>query len=148
MASVTFSTIDRLSKDTSISVQAIDAVLEADVDALAAAIQAIILGATLKAVKSIDTTLQAGSLVPPANEDANRGDKWLFRTQDNVNGKVFKNEIGTADSSALPGPTSDFIDLSAGLGLAVKTAWETVYRSPYGNAGTLLSIQQITRTDN
>lgn len=148
MAIVTLSTIDRLTKPTSLSIGADDAVLEADVTALATALQAVIRGATLRQVISIPNVVAVGSEVPPADEEANRKNLWLFRSQDTVNGKIFTNRIGTANNTALPSPTTDFLDLTAGLGLALKTAWDDVYVSPYGNAGVLLTVQQGNGSGN
>lgn len=148
MATLTFSTIDRLNKDTSMSIAAADAVGNTAVQDIADALQAIILGAPIRAVKSVPTIVDAGSAIPPADENANRKNMWQFRFQDSVNGRIFTHTLGTADNTALPSPTTDFLDLSAGLGLAVKTALDAAYRSPYGNAGVLLSVQQVNGSGN
>jgi hypothetical protein len=125
-----------------------DAALNADIVDFATALQAVILGSTLKATKSVHTIAQQGSAAPPANVNANRQNKWLFRVQDNTTGQIYTHEIGTADNADLPSPTTDFLDLSAGVGLALKTEWDALYQSPDGNAGTLLSVQQINRSGN
>jgi len=147
MSTVNFSTIDRQSKPTSMAVPADDAVLDATVQALADALDAVILGAASKATVTVPNIVDAGTLVLPADENANRGNKWLFRTQVAAENKVFTNEYGTADNAQLPSPTDDFLDLTAGTGLALKTAWDALYESPAGNAGVLLSVQQVSRTD-
>lgn len=147
MAKMSFSTIDRLAKPTSTTFNADNAVTGPQVQALADALDAIILGAPLRAVSTVETIVDQGSAAPPASNLANRGDKWLLRIQDDVTGQIYTHEIGTADYSQLASPTSDFVDLTVGTGLAVKTALEAAYESPDGNAGTLLSIQQVTRTD-
>lgn len=147
MAKVTFSTIDRQSKPTSLTVGADDAVLDATVQALADALDAIITGADLRAVVQVPNIVDIGSATPPADKSSDRGNKWLFRTQEATTGKIFKNELGTRDATALPTATDDYVDLTAGVGLAVKTAWETLWTSDEGRAGTLLSIQQVTRSD-
>ncbi len=144
---LSFSTIDRLSLPTSTRLAAIAAVSDPQIQALADAWDAVILGSAIKAVKSEDTTVDVGSQTPPADELANRGQKWLARAQDSTTSKVFTHELGTADYSQLPTPTSDFLDLTAGVGLALKTAWDAAYESPEGNTGILLSVQQVTRTD-
>ena len=147
-AQVSFQTYDRLNKPTSLSIAAIDAVTTANVQALADAIDAVIRGVAVKATTAVIEIVDAGSAGPAADSEANRGSKWLFRTQDGVTGKIYTNEIGTADGTVLPSTDSDFIDLTAGVGLALKTAWEAVYRSEDGNAGTLLSVQQVNRALN
>lgn len=151
MASVSFSTIDRQSKSTSMTVGADDAVTDVNVQALADALDAILRGAAVKAVVNIPNVVDAGSAAPPADKEAQRGNKWLFRVQVSAapeNGKVLTHEIGTADNSVLATSTDDFLDLTAGVGLTLKTAFETVYRSPNGNTGVLLSAQQINRALN
>lgn len=145
--SLNMSTIDRLSQPTSTRFGAIAAVSDPQIQAIADALDAIILGASVKAVKSEDTVVDVGSQTPPADDDANRGNKWLLRAQDSTTGKIYTHEIGTADNSQLASPTSDYIDLTAGTGLAMKTAFDAAYESPAGNTGVLLSIQQVTRTD-
>lgn len=145
--SLSMSTIDRLSLATSTRFGAIAAVSAPQIQAVADALDAIILGAAIRAVKSEDTVIDVGSQIPPAVDDANRGNKWLMRAQDSTTGRIYTHELGTADNSQLSSPTSDFVDLTAGTGLALKTAWDAAYESPAGNTGVLLSVQQVTRTD-
>lgn len=147
MANLTFSTFDRLGKRTSMNFRAADAVTNLAVQDFVDDLDAIIRGSDVRGAKTIETVVDNGSAAPPADEEANRGNKWLFRFQDNVTGQIYTHEIGTADNTQLPSATSDFIDLTATVGLAIKTTAEVIYQSPDGNAGTLLSIQQVTRTD-
>lgn len=144
---ISMSTIDRLSLPTSTRMGAIAAVTDPQIQALVDAWDAVILGAAIKGVKSEDTVIDVGSQVPPAAELANRGDKWLARAQDSTTGRIFTHELGTADYTQLPSPTSDTLDLTAGVGLALKTAFDAAYESPEGNTGVLLSVQQVTRSD-
>ncbi len=144
---LSMSTIDRLGLPTSTRMGAIAAVTDPQIQALVDAWDAVILGAAIRGVKSEDDVIDVGSQVPPADELANRGDKWLARAQDSTTGKIFTHELGTADFSQLPSPTSDFLDLTAGVGLALKTAFDAAYESPEGNTGVLLSVQQVTRSD-
>ena len=148
MARVTISTIDRQSYPTSMSVPAADGVGSIPVQALADAVDGIIRGAAVSATITVPQIIDGGSAVAPPDEEANRGNKWLFRTQVGApENKIFTNELGTADNSQLPSPTDDFLDLTAGVGLAVKVAWDAVYQSPAGNAGVLISVQQVNRGD-
>lgn len=147
MASLTLSTVDRNSKKSLMKLGIDAGATTIALQALVDATDAIILGSNLKAVKTDDTTVDAGVATPAASTSADRGNKWLFRVQDATNGKIFTHEIGTADNSQLPSAGSDYIDLTAGAGLTLKNSFEAVYESPYGNAGTLLSVQQVTRTD-
>jgi len=144
MSSVTFSTIDRLGKPTSMVIRADDAVADAPVQALTASLDTIIRGADTRAVVTLANVVDPGSKVPPADNLADRGNKWLFRTEVAAEGgKIYDNELGTADNTVLPGPAVDFIDLTAGIGATLKTDWEAVYRSPQGNPGVLLTVQQV-----
>ncbi len=144
---VSMSTIDRLSLPTSTRMGAITASTDPQIQALVDAWDAVIIGASIKGVKSEDSIIDGGSQVPPADNLANRGDKWLARAQDSTTSKIYTHELGTADYSQLPTPTSDNLDLTAGVGLALKSAFDAIYESPEGNTGVLLSVQQVTRTD-
>lgn len=148
MATVTISTYDRANKGTSLSIGADDAVTDVNVQALADAIDPIIRGVAVKAVVTIPNVVDGGTPGPSTDKDAQRGNKWLFRVYDSVGQKTYTHEIGTADNTVLPTAADDFIDLTAGVGLALKTAWDAVYLSPDGNAGSLLSVQQVNRALN
>lgn len=138
-------TVDRLSKPTSTSIGVAVGATDPQLQAVVDAVDAIILGAAASGTKTVSTVIDAGVQVAPANAEANRGNKWLMRMQDSVNGKIFTHEIGTADNSQLADPASDYLNLTAGVGLALKTAIEVAYESPYGNSGVLLSVQQVNR---
>lgn len=146
---VTFSGVDRESKSTSTTLELADATLDADIIAIASDIDAITLASGYKAVKTVSTELVAGDNTPPASGYANRGMKYLLRfqtTNGNGDSVVVTNEIGIADYTVLP-VGSDYLDLTAGAGLALKTDLDAAYVGPYGTGGTLLSVQQVTRSD-
>ena len=146
MATLSFSTRDRRSNQTQLVIPADDAVGDVAVQALADAIDAVIRGSAVQAVVITANIVDVGSSLAPNDVEANRGNKWLFRTQVAAEGgKVYTNELGTADNSQLPSATDDFLDLSAGVGLALKTAWDAVYETALGNAGVLISVQQVNR---
>lgn len=151
MAKVIISTKDRQNNSTSMSIGADDAVSNANVSALKAAIDAIILGSAARAAVTISTVVEPGSNGPSTDKDANRGNKWLFSVfvadDKQGSGDTYNYEIGTADNSLLPTADTDFIDLTAGAGLALKSAFEAVYRSGEGNTGVLTSVQQVNRGD-
>lgn len=144
---LTLSTIDRLSLPTSTQHTIIAAATDPQIQTLTDAWDAVILGASLKATKNDETVVDGGSQTPPADELANRGSKWLVRAQDSTTSKVYNHELGTADFTQLPAATSDYLDLTAGVGLALKNAFDAIYESPAGNTGVMLSCQQVTRTD-
>lgn len=143
---VSLSTIDRLSLPTSTRFGVIAAATDPQIQTLTDAMDAVILGASLKAVKSEDTTVDVGSKTPPEDEDANRGNKWLMRFQD-LDGNIYTHELGTADNAQLASATSDYIDLTAGTGLALKNAFDAIYEGKSGETGVLLTVQQVSRTD-
>lgn len=144
MPKLNISTLDRLSKRTSMSLGVDSGATNVELQAVADAVDAIILGANVSAEKVVSETIDAGSAVPPTSNLANVTSKWLCRIQD-TDGNIFTHEIGTADVSQLPSSTVDYLDLTAGVGAALKTAIEAVYESPYGNTGTLLSVQEVSR---
>ncbi len=144
-ARITLSSYDRENKATSMSILGDDLVTTGQVQALADAVDAIILGVGVRAVRSIETVVDAGEAGPSSEFYAQRGNKWLMRVQDNVTSQIYNHEFGTADQEQLPSPGSDFLDLTGGVGLSLKTAFEAAYESPDGNAGTLLSVQQVNR---
>lgn len=60
-------------------------------------------------------------------------------------GKIFSFEIGTADADLLEGNT-EFLDITAGPGLALTTAFQAMGRTPYGGTPRVLSIELVGRT--
>jgi hypothetical protein len=147
-SNLTFQTYDRLNKSTSMSMGATDAVTNAQVQAVADALTDIIRGTAIKATRAVVTLVDAGAAGPSGDTEANRGSKWLLRMQDSVTSFIYTHEIGTANGDVLPLPSSDFLDLLSGEGLALQIAMETAWRSPAGNAGALLSVQQVNRALN
>lgn len=141
------STLDRQNKPTSMSIQVLSGATDPQLQAVTDAMDVVILGSPLRAVKTTPQVIDAGDATPPTNKDANRGNKWLFRFQDALTGKIYNHELGTADNNVLSTASDDFIDLTAGDGLSLKSALDVVYESPAGNSGVLLSVQQVTRTD-
>lgn len=147
MATLRMSTFDRQSKASSMALPVADAITDTQAQAIIDAMDAVVLGSPIKGVVSVPNVVDQGDATPPTDKAANRGNKWLTRVQDDTNGKIFTYEIGTADDSQLPSPTDDYLDLTAGVGLAIVTAVEVGYESPYGYSGSVLSIQQVNRSD-
>jgi hypothetical protein len=111
---------------------------------LVTAIDAITLGNVLNQ----DTTFlaQVISSGPATNPLAQRENKYLIRYHDPITLDKFQVSVGTADLSVKT-PHSEFVDVTAGLGLAIKIAWELVVVSPdNGSQLTILdSIQFVGR---
>ena len=110
---------------------------------LLASIQAIVIGELNKERIVLSDTLSSSA---PANSPlAQRENKWLVRYTDNTTHRIFKGEIPTADLTLLVG-NSEFLDLSAGVGLAFKNAFQAVVKSIEGNAVSVISVQFVGRT--
>jgi len=73
---------------------------------------------------------------PPADVEAQREQKWLVTYHGDGSLKKFRAEIPTADVQVKPSGT-EFMDLTAGVGLALVTAFEAYVRSPDDPAETV-----------
>lgn len=113
-------------------------------DALIAALDDITLGVEAKE----ETTLirSAISAAAASSSLAQRENKYLLRYHGNTLQEKFQVSVGTADLTKLM-PNSEFIDLTASEGLALKTAFEAVVRSPGDGAETVTldSVQFVGR---
>lgn len=107
------------------------------------AIGGLTIGSLYKStLRAIDNVIDG---TPPTNKFAQRETKWLVATIDLVTGKSYRNEIGTANLALLPDGGSDTLDLSDAAPAAFVTAWEAIWRSDVGNAGTVQSIKHVGR---
>lgn len=111
---------------------------------LATAIAAITLGNVVQ--RDLVYWRQSFERVPAASTLAQRENKWLVRYHDSVTFQRYQVSIGTADLSVLPSG-SEFIDLTAGDGLAFKTAFEALAKSPADGSHTVIvdSVQFVGR---
>lgn len=89
---------------------------------------------------------QTGPNIPATDGAAQRENKWLLRYHDAVTYEKFQVSVGTADLTKHMA-NSEFVDLTAGEGLALKTAFEAVVVSPSdpANAVVLDSVQFVGR---
>lgn len=87
-----------------------------------------------------------GPQIPATDPLAQRENKWLMRYHDAVTYDKYQVSVGTADLSKHMA-NSEFVDLTAGDGLALKTAFEAVVVSPgnSANAVVLDSVQFVGR---
>lgn len=120
-----------------------DAVVSA-ASAFKTALDAVIIGNMLQdritaAENSIGTGIAGSTL-------AQRENKWLFRYHDTVTNQKFQASIGTADLTLLPSG-SEFLDLSVNPGLALKTAFQNLVKSPADSTRSVIldSIQFVGR---
>lgn len=111
---------------------------------LSVAIEAVVIGVLAKrrviASEAIISASRASSTA------AQRENKWLCRYTDNSTHEEFRGSIPTADLTLLP-DGSEFLDLTADPGLALKTAFEAIVKSPsdVSHAVTLQSVQFVGR---
>lgn len=129
-------------KVTTFSAPADAAPLDAEITALYSAVDGLVLGVEKGSYLVQRTEKDAGSDALPASGAAQRTTKWLVRYTDGAS-NLRHLEIGTADH-ALTTPPSDYVDLTAGAGLAFKTAFEALTIA--GGTPTVLSIQAVGRT--
>lgn len=102
------------------------------------ALDAIILGdATRKSLSAFDNTYNPADSTNTANQ---KELKWLCHYHAVATGKKYVVRIPTADLSLLPtvnGKISEDLVLSGGVGLAFKTAFDTLARDPNNPNGTV-----------
>jgi hypothetical protein len=108
--------------------------------ALLAAIQAVSIGELQR--ERVVLTNTYSSSAPASSNLAQRENKWLCTGEDSTTHKTFRHEIPCADLTLLDA-NSEFMDLSADEGLALKTAFDDCVISPAGNASVLISVQFV-----
>lgn len=82
------------------------------------------------------------SRAPATDKSCQREIKWLVSLEDTTLHSVSRHEIPQADPT-LVSANSDFVDLSAGAGAALKTAIEAVVKSPAGNSVVVLAVELV-----
>jgi len=120
------------------------AAMATNITTLAGSVAAICLGLTVHQQTEINVFDQAR--VPASDPLAQRENKWLGRYHDATNGQKFSVSWPTADVS-LHMTNSEFLDLSAGAGAALKAAFEAIVVSPNdsSHATILDSVQFVGR---
>jgi len=94
---------------------------------LKTAIAAITLGTFMKDELTYARAILGNT--PASSNLAQRENKWLLRYHDATNYQKYSVSVGTADLSLLPDHT-EFLDLTAGAGAGLKTAFEAFVVSP------------------
>lgn len=144
MADVAIPFVDFSNEGSTATIAVADAITDAAITSIFAAIVGVTLGNAQKSVLRTSVDKDAGTAGVPANAFAQREIKWLVRYTDNVTLKKYSREIPCADL-ALVVQGTDFMDLSAGPGLALKTALDTDMLSPDGNPISVDSVEHIGR---
>lgn len=121
------------------------AATEGLVGTLMTAVQGISLGSNQQKSVTYARTILANG--PAASTLAQRENKWLARYHDATNFQKFTVSFPCADLSKLA-DGEEFLDLTAGVGLAVKEAFEAVAVSPNdsSHAVVLDTIQFVGRS--
>lgn len=144
MAEVRVPFVDFSNENSVATIPVIDAISNANITAIFDAIVGVTLGNAQKSILSTAVDKDAGTAGVPANAFAQREIKWLVRFTDLVTLKKGSREIPCANL-ALVVQGTDFMDLSAGAGLALKTALDAHMRSTDGNAVSVDSVEHIGR---
>ncbi len=112
---------------------------------LRTALAAVVIGVDAK--QEITLKRDVFSANPASSTLAQRENKWLIRYVGNTSNKKFQAAIPTADWSLLP-DHSEFLDLTAGVGMDLKDAFEAIAVSPDSDAETVTvtSIQKVSYT--
>lgn len=112
---------------------------------LKTALAALVLGRFIKD-EVVYVRENLGPQTPATSAQAQRENKWLCRYHDPVTYNNYVLTFGTADLSKHIA-NSEFVDLTAGDGLAFKTAFDAVVTSPEdaSRLGVLDSMQFVGR---
>lgn len=111
-----------------------------DQDSLRGYIDALIIGTLGETSMNTKVVHNVGSTVRPLDAQAQNETRWKVSFTDTVLNAKGSFTIPCADLDLLAGG-SEFLDLSAGPGLDLKTFLDAHGRSKYGNAITVTSIQ-------
>lgn len=116
--------------------------------ALLSTLSGAIAAVTLGVIRTSETVFTRNllSASPAASVLAQRENKWLCRYHGNSTFQNFSISLGTADLSLLDSG-SEYLDLTADEGLALKDAFEAVVKSPNDSSEsvTLDSVQFVGR---
>lgn len=105
------------------------------INALRTAVASVVIGVLNKRETVVERVL--GVSGPAGTPLAQRENKLLLRYHDTVLQKKFRTSIPTFDLTLLAG-NSEFLDLVAGPGLALKTAFEAIVVSPDNSSNSVV----------
>jgi len=120
-----------------------DAITVPNAQTLIASINALSNGGFGRQEVKVRTLVAAGTTNRPAAETDQKEIRYRVGFQDNSTLKLYSFTIPVADLS-LMGANSEFVDLTAGPGLALKTDFELFGVSELGNPVTLYEIRFVT----
>lgn len=127
------------SGDTSMtSVYMDDAATNGEITAFYNAVNGVTIGTLVKSYVTQSIDKDAGSLTPPTDKFARRENRFICHYSDTVTGKGYSFSIPCAD---LDLTTGDNVDMANAAAVSLKTAFEAVAVSEFGNPVTLNSIE-------
>lgn len=144
MSKVVMPFIDASGEKSDASMYVDSAISDANITALTSAVDGLTLGNRQKTVFQETSDKDAGTLGAASSKLAQRENKFLVKSIDQVNGKVVQHELPTADLLQTDGGASK-VDLAAGVGLALKTAFDANVLSIDGNAISVYEVEFVGR---
>ena len=127
------------SGDTSVASTYIDdAATNGEITAFFNAVNGMSIGTLVKSYVTQSIDKDAGSQVLPTNKYARRENRFICHYSDVTTGKGYSFSIPCAD---LDLTTGDNVDMSSAPAVSLKTAFEAMAVSEFGNAVTLNSIE-------
>lgn len=127
------------SGDTSVtSTYMKDAATNGQITALFNAVDGMSIGTLVKSYVTQSIDKDTGSQVLPTNKFARRENRFICHYSDVTTGKSYSFSIPCADLALT---TGDAVDMSSAPAVALKTAFEAMACSEFGNNVTLNSIE-------
>lgn len=121
--------------------------IKAAMTALADAIEDLCLTNMYQRTFTAAITAGLGGDTPPANPAAQIHTQWLFTFKDTVTGVIYRRRVHGADYSKATEQDlyGLYVPLTAGEGLALKTAFEAYVQEVAGNAVELLRVDPLEK---
>lgn len=127
------------SGDTSVcSTYMKDAATDGQITAFYNAVDGVTIGTPVKSYVTQSIDKDTGSQTLPTNKFARRENRFICHYSDVVTGKSYSFSVPCAD---LQLTTGDNVDMASAQAVALKTAFEAMACSEFGNAVTLNSIE-------
>lgn len=124
------------------TVPVVDGISVVNAQTLIASINALSIGNFGQQVIKTEELVAAGTAEHPATPLAQKEIRYRVKFQDTETLKFYSYTVPCADLTLLPAG-SEYIDLTAGVGLALKTDFELYGRSELGNTVVLIEIHFI-----
>lgn len=134
--------IDNTSENSSATLYVADAITDPNFTLLYDALAAIILDGLQQSILRVDALKDGSATGKATNKFAQRETKWLATFRD-VNGDVGNFEVPCADLQYVL--SSGELDLTAGVGLTLKTQFDALAISRKGLAVTLEKVVHVGR---